>query len=59
MLDERSLHLRRPMLRALAGADKGYVGSALSLIEILRALYENVVKHDQKRPTWEACDRCF
>lgn len=56
-LDERSLSLRRLMLRALAGADKGHVGSALSLIEILRVLYDEVIKHDPKRPTWEARDR--
>jgi transketolase len=57
LLDEKSLHLRRLVLRALAGADKGHVGSALSLIEIFRVLYENVVKHDPTKPTWENRDR--
>lgn len=57
VLDEKSLQLRRLVLRALAAADKGHVGSALSLIEILRVLYENVVKHDPKNPTWEKRDR--
>jgi transketolase len=57
MLDEKSLRLRRLMLRALAAADKGHVGSALSLIEIFRVLYESVVKHDPTRPTWEKRDR--
>lgn len=56
-LDERSLQLRRVVLRALAAADKGHVGSALSLIEIMRVLYDHVVKHDPKRPTWIDRDR--
>lgn len=57
VLDEKSLQLRRLMLRALAAADKGHVGSALSLIEIFRVLYESVVKHDPARPTWDERDR--
>jgi transketolase len=56
-LDERSLQLRRLVLRALTAADKGHVGSALSLIEILRVLYDHIVKHDPKRPTWDDRDR--
>ncbi len=56
-LDERSLQVRRLVLRALAGADKGHVGSALSLIEIFRVLYERVVKHNPKDPAWSERDR--
>lgn len=56
-LDERSLQLRRLVLRALAGADKGHVGSALSLMEIFRVLYDQVAKHDPQNPTWSARDR--
>jgi transketolase len=56
-LDERSLHLRRLVLRALAAADKGHVGSALSLIEIFRVLYDHVVKHHPARPSWIDRDR--
>jgi transketolase len=56
-LDERSLQLRRLVLRALAAADKGHVGSALSLIEIFRVLYDHIARHDPARPTWDARDR--
>jgi transketolase len=56
-LDDKSLHLRRLVLRALAAADKGHVGSALSLIEIFRVLYNDVAHHDPARPTWEGRDR--
>lgn len=57
VLDEKSLYLRRLVLRALAAADKGHVGSALSLIEIFRVLYENVIRHDPARPDWLERDR--
>jgi transketolase len=56
-LDEESLRLRRLVLRALSAADKGHIGSALSLIEIFRVLYGDIVKHDPSRPAWEARDR--
>lgn len=56
-LDEESLRLRRLVLRALAAADKGHIGSALSLIEIFRVLYRNIAKNDPKNPTWAARDR--
>lgn len=57
ILDERSLHLRRLVFRALTAADKGHVGSAFSLIEILRVLYDDVVKHDPTGPLWPERDR--
>jgi len=56
-LDEKSLHLRRLVMRALRAADKGHVGSALSMIEIFRALYESVARHDPANPKWEGRDR--
>lgn len=56
-LDDRSLRMRRLVLRALAGADKGHVGSALSLMEILGVLFGDVAKHDPSRPDWTDRDR--
>src|SRR5688572_21659325 len=56
-LDERSLRLRRLVLRALAAADKGHVGSALSLIEILGVLFDDVASHDPARPGSPERDR--
>jgi len=43
--------------RAFAAADKGHVASAFSLIEILRTLYDRVIKHDPTRPAWLDRDR--
>jgi transketolase len=56
-LDERSLHLRRLVLRSLVSADKGHVGSALSMIEIFRVLYDDIARHDPKNPAWVERDR--
>lgn len=58
-LDERSLELRRSMVRMLKGGGRGHIGSTLSLIEILRVLYDDVLRFDAKNPRWEGRDRCI
>lgn len=44
MLDERSKYLRRLMIRALVGGGRGHVGPSFSLIEIMRVLYDDVLR---------------
>ncbi len=56
-LDERSLALRRLVIKALEGGGRGHLGSALSLIEILRALYDDTLRFDSARPDWPGRDR--
>ena len=58
-LDARSLELRRTVLRMLSKARRGHVGSAFSLIEILRVLYDDVLRYDPARPRWQQRDRCI
>ncbi len=58
-LDERSLELRRLVVRALDGGKRGHIGSSLSLIEILRVLYDDVLRFDPARPDWPERDRCI
>lgn len=58
-LDERSLELRRHMVRMLKGGNRGHIGSTLSLIEILRVLYDDVLRFDPKNPRWKERDRCL
>ena len=43
-LDKRSKYLRKLVLECLIGGDRGHMGSAMSLIEILRVLYDHVLK---------------
>ena len=58
-LDSRSQQLRRLVVRMLKGARRGHVGSAFSCIDILRVLYDEVLRFDPATPTWPARDRCI
>ena len=58
-LDERSRALRRQIVRMLEKGGRGHVGSAFSLVEILRVLYDDVLKYDPKNPRWPQRDRCI
>jgi len=46
MLDARSIHLRRQIIRALVGGGRGHVGPSFSLVEIMRMLYDDVIGPD-------------
>jgi transketolase len=56
-LDRRSKDLRVLVLRAFAAGRRGHLGSAFSLIEMLRVLYDHVLRYDCERPLWEGRDR--
>ena len=56
-LDERSKYLRRLVIRALEGGERGHIGSSMSLIEIMRVLYDDVLRVRPKEPKWQARDR--
>src|ERR1041384_3759875 len=58
-LDQRSRDLRRLIVQAIAGGRRGHIGSAFSLVEILRVLYDNVLRYDPKNPQWPQRDRCI
>jgi transketolase len=57
ILDERSKALRRLVVRALDGGGRGHVGSSMSLIEILRVLYDDVLRFRPSEPKWPDRDR--
>jgi len=48
MTDERSKHLRRLIVRALEGGNRGHVGASMSLVEIMRVLYDDVARPDDR-----------
>jgi transketolase len=56
-LDERSKYLRRLVVRGLEGGGRGHVGSSMSLIEIIRVLYDDVLRYRPKEPKWRDRDR--
>ncbi len=58
-LDERSRYLRRVIVRMLQKARRGHVGSAFSVIDILRVLYDDVLRFDSANPKWAGRDRCI
>lgn len=58
-LDERSILLRRLVVRALDGGARGHIGSSMSLIEIMRVLYDDILRFRAAEPDWEERDRCI
>jgi Transketolase, N-terminal subunit len=58
-LDERAIYLRKLVVRGLAGGGRGHLGPAMSLIEILRVLYDDVLRFQPQNPAWKDRDRCI
>ncbi len=59
VLDKRSLYLRQLVVRGLVGGNRGHVGSSMSPIEVLRVLYDEVLRFDASKPMWPERDRCI
>jgi transketolase len=58
-LDRRSIALRGRIVDALEGGRRGHVGASLSLVEILRVLYDDVLEVRPSEPRWPDRDRCI
>ena len=56
-LDARSAHLRRAILDVVRLSRRGHVGSAFSVVEILRVLYDDILRCDPARPDRHDRDR--
>lgn len=56
-LDKRSVDLRRTIVQMMNSAGRGHLASALSLVEILRVLYDSVLHYDPRHPEWPQRDR--
>jgi len=57
VLDDRSRYLRALVLDALEGGGRGHLSSALSLLEIVRVLYDDILIHDPGIPLLKSRDR--
>lgn len=58
-LDGRSKELRRLVVDALDGGGRGHLGSSMSLIEILRVIFDDIARHRPEDPSWHDRDRCI
>lgn len=56
-LDPKSLFLRELVIDAIEGGGRGHLGPALSILEIIRVLYEKVLVNDPSNPNLENRDR--
>jgi transketolase len=58
-LDARALYLRRLIVEALVGGERGHIGSSVSPLEVLRVLYDDVLRYRPQEPQWPQRDRCI
>ena len=56
-LDETSIDYRREVLEIFQSAGRGHLGPTFSAIEIIRVLYENILRGNPALPLWEDRDR--
>src|SRR5262249_46687207 len=56
---ERSRYLRRLIVRGLEGGNRGHVGSSMALVEILRVLFDDILRYRPTQPDWPDRDRCI
>jgi transketolase len=56
-LEYTALNIRRDILRLIRAGEAGHVGGALSSVEILTALYFNLLRIDPGNPNWPLRDR--
>ncbi len=56
-LDARSKEFRRTIVRMLGAAKRGHLASAFSIVEIVRVLYDHILRYDSRNPKWPGRDR--
>ena len=57
MLDERSKYLRRLIIEQMTVSRRGHLGSALSIVEVLRVLYDDFMNFRPDNIDWIKRDR--
>lgn len=56
-LDARSKQLRTLMVKTMEHGSRGHFASAFSIAEVIRVLYDDVLKYNPKEPKWPKRDR--
>ena len=54
----KAIEIRRRIVRMIHFGNAGHIGTALSVTDILTALYYNIMTLDPARPRWDDRDRC-
>jgi len=49
--------IRKDIVRMITEARSGHPGGSLSAVDVVTALYFNVMRHDPENPKWEDGDR--
>jgi len=57
LLDSRGVELRQKLVDMLLHAGRGHLAPALSIIDVLRVLYDDVMQFDPSNPQWSKRDR--
>lgn len=56
-LEEKANLVRQDIIKMLAEAGSGHAAGSLGMVEVLTALYLQILNHDPKNPTWPKRDR--
>lgn len=56
-MDQRSKQLRKLIVQALEGGGRGHIGSSMSLVELLRVLFDSYLDYRAINPNWPDRDR--
>ncbi len=56
-LDDRSKEIRRTIVKMMRASKRGHLASALSIVEIIRVLYDAILNYDPADPKWPKRDR--
>ncbi len=56
-LEDKAKSIRKNVVEMITLAQSGHLGSSLSCVEIMLALYSEIMRHDPKNPNWENRDR--
>ena len=56
-MDQRSKYLRKLIVRGLEGGGRGHIGSSMSLVEIMRVLFDSYLHFKSSDAKWSDRDR--
>jgi transketolase len=59
LLDQRSKDLRKVVVKTMIAGNRGHLPSAFSVIDILRVLYDDILRFDSSQPLMKDRDRCI